>query len=124
MVSSLYKQNRELNCSSFSRTRLTVRRQFKADWCKNKSYLPFDFLVNDKIIVELDGPQHFKQIYNWQEPKENLKMKQAITNGFSVIRLLQEDVWNQKLASALESIQSELYEDHRIQMNLSMKNIG
>ena len=45
-----------------------------------------------KIIIELDGPQHFIQIMNWKSPKETCKgdiykMKCANDNGFSVIRL-------------------------------------
>jgi hypothetical protein len=31
--------------------------------CKNKTYLPFDFVLEEnKIIIELDGIQHFEQI--------------------------------------------------------------
>jgi very-short-patch-repair endonuclease len=64
--------------------------------------LPFDFILEElKIIIELDGPQHFKQIMNWKSPEETrsgdiYKMKCANDNGFSVIRILQEDVYNDK----------------------------
>ena len=77
--------------------------QFKKDWCRSQSskrYLPFDFCILAlKIIIELDGAQHFKQVQNWQSPEENLKndlYKEdcATENGYHVIRLLQEDVWN------------------------------
>lgn len=28
--------------------------------CKDKSYLPFDFYIDDKYLIEYDGKQHFK----------------------------------------------------------------
>ena len=76
----------------------TVERQFKAEWCKNKRCLPFDFvIVSSKKIIEMDGPQHFSQVANWRSPEDQLKqdlykMKCANENGYSVIRVLQQDV--------------------------------
>uniref|UniRef100_A0A6G6AD62 Restriction endonuclease n=1 Tax=Borely moumouvirus TaxID=2712067 RepID=A0A6G6AD62_9VIRU len=73
--------------------------QAKFEWCKSKTYLPFDFCLEDfKILIELDGPQHFKQISNWESPdivqeRDIHKMKLALDNGYTIIRLLQEDVW-------------------------------
>jgi very-short-patch-repair endonuclease len=89
-------------------------RQFKQDWCKNIRKLPFDFCLPDlKIIIELDGEQHFKQVSNWKSPEEQLvtdkyKEKCANDNNYSVIRVLQEDVlydrkdWYKKLCHAIE----------------------
>ena len=77
-----------------------IQTQFRVDWCKNKYSLPFDFVIHDlKIIIELDGIQHFKQISNWKMPEEQQKIdlyktKCANDNEYSVIRILQEDVWN------------------------------
>jgi very-short-patch-repair endonuclease len=77
--------------------------QFHADWCKNPittRFLPFDFVLEEqKVIIELDGPQHFVQISNWKTPEEQFnndqyKEKCANENGYSVIRIIQEDVWN------------------------------
>jgi very-short-patch-repair endonuclease len=74
--------------------------QPKFEWCKNKRHLPFDFLLEHlKILIEVDGPQHFRQIGNWKAPEENLerdvfKTKMAIENGYSVIRISQEDIYN------------------------------
>jgi len=77
--------------------------QFRADWCKNPittRFLPFDFVLEkQKVIIELDGPQHFVQISNWKTPEEQFdndqyKEKCANENGYSVIRIIQEDVWN------------------------------
>jgi len=77
----------------------TLKRQYKVDWCKNIKHLPFDFVIEDrKIIIELDGKQHFEQIGNWLSPEETrktdiFKMKCANENGFSIIRILQKDVF-------------------------------
>ena len=76
--------------------------QFKQEWCKNIRYLPFDFCIQEhKIIIELDGRQHFIQVKNWKSPEENFetdkyKEKCANENGYSIIRILQEDVFNDK----------------------------
>jgi very-short-patch-repair endonuclease len=90
--------------------------QFKQDWCKNINHLPFDFCIPEhNIIIELDGRQHFEQISNWSSPEEQLendkyKEKQANDNNYSVIRILQEDVfydtydWFKKLCDAIEEI--------------------
>ena len=78
----------------------TIQHTFAVEWCKNKRNLPFDLVIeNLKIIIEIDGPQHIdKQIHNWSTPKENqlndkFKMKCANDNGYTVIRILQEDVF-------------------------------
>ena len=89
---------------------------FKVEWCKNKTYLPYDFvLAEDKIIIELDGLQHFEQVSNWQSPEEThlndvYKIKCANENEYSVIRLLQTDVfydtydWLMELRENIEKI--------------------
>ena len=76
----------------------TLKRQYKVEWCKNKICLPFDFAIEEfKIIIEIDGPQHFTQVSNWTSPeiqieKDKYKILCANKNGFSVIRLLQNDI--------------------------------
>ena len=94
----------------------TIIREFKQDWCKNIKYLPFDFCLPDiNILIELDGPQHFRQVSNWTSPEkttetDKYKEQCANANNYSVIRILQEDVWLdkydwlQKLCSAIEDI--------------------
>jgi len=83
----------------------SIARQFKASWCKNnksKFKLPYDFVIENKnIIIELDGLGHFVQVSNWPAPKitharDLYKMKCANENGYSIIRILQEDVWKNK----------------------------
>ena len=98
---------------------LPIKSQFKFDWCKNKKHLPFDFvLLQEKIIVELDGDAHFIQVSNWKSLNHNrsrdiYKRKCANENGFSIIRLLQPDVlfdkydWLQELTNNIDKIVSE-----------------
>jgi very-short-patch-repair endonuclease len=96
--------------------------QLKQDWCiKNHHrvyHLPYDFCIPEyKIIIELDGAQHFRQVRDWKTPEEqfeNDKYKEecANQNGYSVIRLLQEDVfydtydWVKELCEAIEEIKA------------------
>ncbi|SIP85904.1 Restriction endonuclease [Pacmanvirus A23] len=79
-----------------------IESQLRADWCRNpetNSYLPFDFLLEEyKIIIELDGRQHFEQVSNWKTPEETqkldkYKMNCANKQGYTIIRIFQEDVW-------------------------------
>ena len=98
--------------------------QFKVDWCMNINQLPYDFVLKeDKIIIELDGPQHFEQVSNWQAPEEThlndlYKMKCAKANGYSVIRLLQTDVfydtydWLTELRANIEKIKAKQRVQH------------
>jgi hypothetical protein len=72
------------------------------DWCKKKFNLPFDLLLDDfNIIIECDGRQHFESVSNWGSPKLNLendiyKANLAINNGYKIIRISQEDVFNNR----------------------------
>ena len=76
----------------------SIQRQFKAEWCKQKRCLPFDFVIEEKKkIIEMDGPQHFSQVANWRSPElqqeqDLFKTKCANENGYSVIRVLQKEV--------------------------------
>jgi len=60
--------------------------------------MPFDFGV-EKVLIELDGEQHFSQVSNWStteniQKKDVEKIKHALEHGYSIIHLLQQDVWN------------------------------
>lgn len=81
---------------------VNCKAQLRFDWCtfsKTKNIMPFDFgLVDDKILIELDGKQHFSQVSNWDTPehvqiKDIEKIKHSIQQGYSIIHLCQEDVW-------------------------------
>ena len=107
-----------------------IQRQYKVDWCKDKKHLPFDFVIKErKIIIEIDGEQHWKQVAKWKTPEHNkerdkYKMKCANDNGFSVIRILQEDVfknkyyWLNELTNNIEKITN----DNRVQNIYMCKN--
>ena len=105
--------------------------QFKQDWCKNINHLPFDFCIPEhNIIIELDGIQHFKQIMNWKTPEEQLetdlyKQKQAQENGYSIIRLLQEEVFDDTydwFNELLHNIKKIINEKPKIQNIYMCKN--
>ena len=99
-----------------------VEPQKKYNWCKNINELPYDFVLEDyKIIIELDGAQHFIQVSNWIDPNlthktDLFKMKCANKHGYSVIRILQDDVWQDKIDW------EEKLETH-IEYNKNPKNI-
>jgi very-short-patch-repair endonuclease len=93
-----------------------IETQFKLEECKRITYLPFDFCIEElKIIIELDGDQHFVQVSNWSSPeytqlKDKYKMQKALNNGYTIIRVLQDDVcfdknnWKENLLKAIENI--------------------
>ena len=100
-----------------------IKTQSKFDWCKNIKHLPFDFcLENEKIIIECDGEAHWKQVAKWKTPEHNktrdlFKMKCANDNGFSIIRIVQEDVFKDKydwLPELLENI-NKIVVEQRVQ---------
>jgi very-short-patch-repair endonuclease len=81
---------------------LTINSEKVFDWTKNiknKSYKRYDFFIKEyKLLIELDGLQHFKQVWNWQSPEENkmndeFKNKLALENDCSIIRISQEIVF-------------------------------
>lgn len=99
------------NCYNKTETKLykylkdsfEVIKNVKYAWCKNDKTsrkLEYDFVIPTfNLIIELDGRQHFTQISNWRCPKEQLlsdvyKTKCANQNGYKVIRILQEEVFD------------------------------
>lgn len=84
-------------------TEHVIKRNIKFGWCINPNtgkYLPFDLVVEDlKLIIEVDGDQHFKYISHFKndiEKNQNrdlFKMKMALENGYSIIRIVQKPVY-------------------------------
>jgi very-short-patch-repair endonuclease/ribosomal protein L31 len=79
-----------------------LQSQVRFDWCrfsKTNSIMPVDFvLCNNKIIIELDGKQHFNQVKNWESPeiiqeRDIEKIYNCINKSHSIIRIYQPDVW-------------------------------
>lgn len=96
---------------------LELKSESKYDWCRNpksKRRLPFDFAFDEiKLIVEVDGEQHFRQVRDWQDPnviikRDRFKMKKALKKGYSVIRITQRDIfydkkdWKNKLINSIK----------------------
>ena len=108
----------------------TIKTQFKVEWCKDIKHLPFDFVIEErKLIIELDGENHFIQVAKWKTPEHNrkrdlYKMKCANDNGFSVIRILQDNVWKNKYdwLSELNKNIEKLTSENRVQNIYMCKN--
>jgi very-short-patch-repair endonuclease len=92
----------------FLNANFTVRSEVTFPFTKRAR---FDFCIG-KTLIELDGPQHFRQIYVWKSPEKQFaadftKTVLANREGYRVIRLLQEDVfcnrynWRSTLLEAL-----------------------
>ena len=99
-----------------------VLSEARFEWCKNKKPLPFDFLLEEqKIVIELDGRQHFDHIIRWKndiqlsQERDVYKMKRAIENGYRIVRICQIDVfhdtieWKSRLEEAIASEQQVIY---------------
>ena len=109
----------------------SLKSQYKVDWCKDMKHLPFDFVIEErKIIIEQDGIQHWKQVAKWKTPEHNrerdlFKMKCANENGFSIIRILQEDVLYDKydwLNELIKNIEKVSYENRVQNIYMCMKD--
>ena len=101
--------------------------QFKLSSCKNKRALPFDFCIpTKKIIIELDGNQHFTQVLNWECPKkilqnDILKMIEANKNGYKVIRIYQPDILYNSTLWIEENLLEEIEKIDVMNMCISTK---
>ena len=95
--------------------------------CKRVKYLPFDFCTPSlKVIVEMDGEQHFKQVSNWQTPEETLqrdifKMRKADEEGYKVIRITQEDVFWKGEKWLDENLLPEIRSENRVSVFIATK---
>ena len=81
---------------------LDIEKQKRFKWCRDKQPLPFDFCIEEyKLLIELDGIQHFEQVAKWRaldtiHERDIYKMDCANGEGYSIIRIFQEDVWKDK----------------------------
>lgn len=82
-----------------------VENQTRYEWCKKMFCLPYDFCINDKILIELDGQQHSKHVKYFHKTKEafnkcqehdKFKNEKAIENDYQIIRVFQEDYMKNK----------------------------
>jgi very-short-patch-repair endonuclease len=129
--------------------------QYKTDWCrsiKTNRYFPFDFFIPElKLIIELDGHHHFEYVscfknnVNDNQDRDVYKSLLALQNGISMIRIVQDDVWKNKidwkklLTSEIETLKlsseptisyisnnTEIYREHISKMNIedNLQNIN
>ena len=76
----------------------------KSDREMFKTKYRYDIIIDDKkVIVEVDGPQHFRQVSNWCSYEETYKTdiykeELAHKNGYRVVRISQEYVWYHQIA--------------------------
>ena len=77
-------------------------------------------LCETKIIVEIDGDQHFKQVWNWkcpeiQQQRDFYKMNLALEKGYTIIRIYQPDIYSNKNNWDKETEESiKLYDEPQI----------
>lgn len=93
------KHKTEIKLFNFLKTKYKTKQQVKFDWCKNIRHLPYDFVLEDyNIIIELDGMHHFinkwRTTFKKRYEIDQFKNKCALENNFTIIRIFQEDVWN------------------------------
>jgi very-short-patch-repair endonuclease len=132
VVCSICRYKTELKMYEFLKQSFPlIIKEFKQEWCKNEThYLPFDFCIHEnKIIIELDGSQHFRQIKGWKPiehviNRDKYKENCANENGYRMIRLLQEDVFNDKYDWKTELIKNieKIKTDNIIQNIYMYKN--
>ena len=94
-----------------------------------KSRRSFDFCIGNKIILELDGNQHFKQVSNWVSPEKTQdndfnKMFLLEKEGYIFIRISQEYVlrlfnkndktWEDELYYAIETDENVFISDNNV----------
>jgi very-short-patch-repair endonuclease len=77
--------------------------QLRFEWCrfsKTGNVMPFDFgSISKKVLLEIDGAQHFSQVSNWGNPediqeKDTEKIISSMKEGYSIIHISQADIWN------------------------------
>jgi hypothetical protein len=82
-----------------------VKNRVKFNWCINTEtdrLLEYDLIINDIIIIEIDGEHHFSKVKAWYSEPENIlkrdifKMKKAMENEYFIVRINQIDVYNNK----------------------------
>lgn len=96
------KKKTEAILNAFLEAEYPIKKQARLNWCRfseTGNIMPFDVMRTDvPILIELDGEQHFYQIANWGTPeqvqqKDVEKIQKSLQNGYSIIHLLQQDVW-------------------------------
>lgn len=99
------KKKTEAKLNAFLEAEYPIKKQARLDWCRfseTGNIMPFDVMRTDvPILIELDGEQHFTQVSNWGTPeqvqqKDVEKIQKSIQNGYSIIHILQQDIWKNR----------------------------
>lgn len=111
---SCYKKTETKIAEILENLELSFVKEFKADWCMRERHMPFDIMIKDhKIIIEIDGPQHFRQVWKWGDYAEQtysdcFKMFKAVKHDYKIIRLDQEWFYKMSIEDAEEYIVSAI----------------
>lgn len=70
---------------------ITYEIEKKFSTCKDKTYLPFDFFIENKYLIEYDGEHHFKQDslfdYEYTHTHDKIKSQWCKENNIPLIRI-------------------------------------
>lgn len=70
---------------------IPYEREKRFDTCKDKTYLPFDFYINNKYLIEYDGKQHFDEDsffdYEGTHKRDLIKTAWCKENNIPLIRI-------------------------------------
>ena len=70
---------------------IPFEREKRFDSCKDKTYLPFDFFVDNKYLIEFDGMQHFEEtsFFDSQKTQQHdiIKNQWCKENNIPLIRI-------------------------------------
>lgn len=101
------KEKTEGKVYEFLLTISKVVHQYKAEWCKSditKYHYPFDFFLPEhKLLIEIDGRQHFEDMECWNLlsidslERDTYKNKKALENGYSMLRIYQPDIFKDRI---------------------------
>ena len=84
---------------------ISYEREKRFNSCKDKSYLPFDFYVNNQYLIEYDGKQHFQKSslfdYETTHKHDLIKSKWCKENEIPLIRIPYTHYDNLKLEDLL-----------------------
>lgn len=69
--------------------------QYRFKNCKNIKELPFDFYIEDKLLIEFDGEQHFKPVkvfggedgFDKRKKNDTIKNKYCLDNKIPLLRI-------------------------------------
>lgn len=86
----------ELSISQIlNKNKILFKQQKIFQTCKDKNYLPFDFFVNNKYLIEFDGEQHYRntdffggtKAFNLRKKHDNYKNQWCKENNIPLIRI-------------------------------------